>query len=117
MLWKFDFMVEGKHLERVLEALAGVALELRGPLPVSNGMVKQGKVKQKVAGTNNTARIVNKLTDMGMLVPGSFVTSSAIQLAMDELAIPKTNYSGVMTNLQSQSVLTKTDRRGMFKAL
>lgn len=117
MLWKFDFMVEGKNLEKVMSALAGVALEFQTPMPVSNGVSKSGKVRQQVSGVTNPDRVMNKLIDDGVAVPGQYLSTATIKMAMDGLHISKGNYGGIIKKLSDKGLLTTTERRGTLKVL
>lgn len=117
MLFKFDFMVEGKNLERALTALAGIAIEMQTPVPVSNGIIKKGVVKQQVAGTNHAERVMNKLTMDGIANKGEFISSKIIQAAMDDLHISKNSYSFVIKSLKERDFLTTTERRGTLRVL
>lgn len=47
MLWRIEYFVEGKNLEKALAGAAGIALNMSTPQPVSGAMVtKQGSKKQ-----------------------------------------------------------------------
>lgn len=61
MLWRFNFFVQGKHLEKVLEALSGVAINMEPPQLVGNAVVEkvngQKQVKAELPGTSITAQV------------------------------------------------------------
>ena len=50
MIWRIEVFVEGKHLEYVLWALAGKAVEVRTPQPVVNATAKANGVHAKTRG-------------------------------------------------------------------
>ena len=63
-LWKFDFVVDGKHLEKVLESLTGVALDLQPPQKIGNAVVRQGKVKAASSATSIKDLVLNDIKAM-----------------------------------------------------
>jgi hypothetical protein len=50
MIWRIEVFVEGKHLEYVLWALAGKAVEVRTPQPVVNATAKANGMHAKTRG-------------------------------------------------------------------
>lgn len=44
-LWKFEFFVEGKDLEKALASVSNIALNMQPPQQVTGAEVKQGKVQ------------------------------------------------------------------------
>lgn len=117
MLWKMEYLVEGKNLEQALTSVIGIALEFKGPTPVTNGTVKKGVVKQTHSGSTNAERLISYLTSEHLVKKGDFTTSSVIQRAMSDLQIPKNSYSFMITNLKKQNFLTTTERKGTLKVL
>ncbi len=63
-LWRFEFMVDGKHLERVMEAINGVALNFQAPQPVGNAVVKKGKVAAASTAVSYKDLVLNDIKAM-----------------------------------------------------
>ena len=117
MLWKMEYLVEGKNLEQALTSVIGIALEFKGPTPVTNGVVKKGVVKQAQSGASNADRLISYLTSEHLVKKGEYTTSAVIQKAMADLHISKNSYSFMVTNMKNKNFLTTTERKGHLKVL
>jgi hypothetical protein len=114
MLWKMDFIVDGKHLETVLAGISGYALNLQPPRVVTNGIARQGVVQQKSEGTSQVAQLEAQLAGHRS---GDLIRSSNIRDIMESLSISKNNYSSLLTTMKKRNFLTTTDKRGVLKIL
>jgi hypothetical protein len=63
-LWKFDFVVDGKNLERVMESLTGIALDFQPPRRIGNAVVQQGKIKAASSATTIKELVINDIKAM-----------------------------------------------------
>jgi hypothetical protein len=63
-LWKFDFVVDGKNLEKVMESISGYALNFQPPQKIGNAVVKQGKVKAASSATTIKDLVINDIKAM-----------------------------------------------------
>lgn len=113
MLWRFAFFVEGKHLEKVMSAIAGIALNMETPRPVSNGTVKQGKVVQKSSGTSQPLRVLEQLKHLN-LQKGDKLMAAQIHDAMRGAELAKGNYGSIIARLKDMKYLKTTSTRGEY---
>jgi|ERR1700722_2423951 len=116
MLWKIEYIVEGKHLEKALEAVAGIALNMQPPQPVTNGIVREKTVKQAKESVAQHNQVRERLMQWGKK-PGDIIASGVVRNAMQELGFSHNNYSSIITNLKKQNYLTTTERRGQLRLL
>ena len=116
MLWKMDFMVEGKDLEKCLAGVEGLALNMQVPRPVTNAILQGKQVKQVSMNTNQVSRLEEALKEQGFK-RDDILRSTKIRELMDALEIPKGNYSSLITTMKKHEFLTTTENRGVLKML
>lgn len=114
MLWRFEFYVQGKHLEKVLESVSGIALNMQPPQPVGNAVVEkvkgQKQIKAELPGTTIVAQMI---TWAASFEPDTVITSGQIQDESGRLGGSKQGGT-YYTNALIESGIFKRRSRGMF---
>ena len=89
MLWKMGFFVEGKHLEKVLIAVSGIALNMDPPQPVVNARVKNGGVKQVNGGSSIKEHLI---AEIAKLAKGSLYTNDNLRADIVKVGGSESSY-------------------------
>lgn len=110
MLWRIAFFVEGKHLEKCLAAVTGIALNMEPPKPVINAVVKASKV-EPISSTASTKQ--DHLTEWLKAQKGNELTTDAIKNKYEELGGSRTSVGGVLTGLIEQKAI-KRRKQGLY---
>lgn len=115
MLWRIEYFVEGKDLEKALTGAAGIALNMSTPQPVSGAMViTSGRTKQV---KSNTTPIDGSFKDrmitwLQTFEQGHRITSKQMRkYFLEELGGNKNSYNhGLMKSLIDAGVLKRISR-------
>ena len=110
MLWRFEFFVEGKHLERVMEAINGVALNFQPPRPVGNAVVKQGKIKAETPAISMKDLVLN---DIKAMPPNTVFGTAEIKAIIRKHGGADTSYAHFVMVITEAKIATRRGR-GQF---
>jgi hypothetical protein len=110
MLWKFDFIVEGKHLERVMESISGVALNFQPPQPVGNAVVKKGKIKAESSATSIKDLVLN---DFKERAPNTVFGSADVKNSITKHGGTDSAYNHYVKSLLEEGIINRRGR-GQF---
>lgn len=112
MLFRMEFFIEGKHLEKVLSAVSNVALNMKPPQPVVNATATKGRtLRQTSSAPNQMSRIIEKL---GPLKKGDKLTAEQLRKGFDAAGVPHGNYSSIITQMKNVKFLKTTAERGNY---
>lgn len=113
MLFRIAFFVEGKHLEKVLSAVSGVALNMEAPQPVVNATVQKGRVTQASSAVSMKGRLIEVIKQTGK---GKTFTTTQLKEAITGLGGTGTSFNHFAVELIKAKVL-KRKGRGEFTIL
>jgi hypothetical protein len=106
-LWRFEFMVEGKHLERVMESISGVALNMKPPQPVGNAVVKKGKVKAESSASSYKDLVLKDFRD---LAPNSVFDAIAVKASIAKHGGSESAYNHYIRAILEEKIATRRSR-------
>jgi len=107
-MFKISFIVEDKHLAKVLHSVTGVALNLE-TRPVGNATMVQGKVTQQAESGNPYDVVANKLLSM----QGAHLNGSQIKDLVMQSGGSDGSYGYYIKKLKDQKLL-KARSRGNY---
>lgn len=114
MLWRFEFFVQGKHLETVLASVSGIAVNMQPPQPVANGVVETVKGVKKIKAKHEGNTIVGQIISWATsLTPDTVVGTPQIIQKSTELG-GTSNGSTYYTDALLKSGVLKRRSRGVF---
>lgn len=117
MLWKIDFFVEGKDLEKVFSAVAGYALNMQPPRPVENAGIQLAKGKKQIVAVSDT-RLRGRAALAELLSTnykdGDMVTWSNCRKLLIDNNIPHTGVSSMIIGLKESGMLKATKKEGTY---
>lgn len=106
-----EFYVEDKNLPKVLTALAGLALNMKAPVPVTNAVVQNGKVRQ---ANHEATTIKDQFLDaVGKMPQGTIFTSSNIKQMIGGFGGSTSAYNHYVKAMKDAK-LAKPRSRGHF---
>ncbi len=105
-----SFLVEDKNLPKVLTALAGLALNLEAPQPVTNAVVKNGKVVAETEGGSIREQLESKISS---LPKDTVLTSANFKQLIVSLGGAETSYNHFIAYLK-EAKLIKMRSRGTY---
>ena len=121
MLWRIEYFVEGKNLEKALASVAGIAINMSTPQPVTGAMVvTEGKIKKV---KSNTAPVEGSYKDQFMAwlktkQAGSRITSSEMkEHFVNGIGGKKTSFNNVLMNAVIEAGIIKRLERGQYQIL
>lgn len=117
MLWKIDFFVDGKDLEKCLAAAAGFALNMQPPRPVENAGIQLAKGKKRVVAVSDTP-LRGQAALAGLLSAkykdGDAVTWSNCRDLLINNNVPHTGVSTFIVSLKESGMLKATRTKGTY---
>lgn len=114
MLWRFEFFVQGKHLETVLASVSGIAVNMQPPQPVANGVVETVRGVKKIKAKHEGTTIVGQVVAWAASLSPDTVISSA-QILEKAISLGGSDSgSTYYTNALLDSGALKRRSRGVF---
>lgn len=120
MLWKIDFFVEGKDLEKCLAAAAGFALNMQPPRPVENAGIQLANGKKSIVAIGNGRephwrKLANYMNTK--LRPGEKIIWRQMRDMLIEINLPPAGAGSVITELKKEKIIIpagKNHPRGTY---
>lgn len=103
-MFRVVFMVEDRNLHKVLHALTGLVVNMEPPQPVTNAVVKNGKVKEASSGGTRKERFFEAVKANQK---GSELTTDDLRAAMVAAGGMATSLNGIMAELFKRKIIKR----------
>lgn len=102
-MFRVVFMVEDRNLHKVLHALTGLVVNMEPPQPVTNAVVKNGKVKEVSSGATKKERFFEGV----QALKGSAITTDDLKKVMASVGGAPTSINGIMAQLFKRKIIKR----------
>lgn len=114
-MFKIDFIVEDKHLAKVLYALAGFHVLNLSSVPVLNAKVDGGKVKQDGPAGSVKELVFSEFSKE--FEKGTIIKPADLKTVVEKCGASSSSTSYFTSALMEQGLLKRMSKRGTYKVI
>lgn len=122
MLWRIEYFVEGKNLEKALAGAAGIAINMSTPQPVSGAtLVTKGdkkQVKESADRTKDASYKTQFIDWVKSFTAGTRITSTEMrEHFIYEIGASKASFNNLLMQTIIDGAIVKRISRGQYQRL